>query len=565
MRQLFLRRPAAIRAYLFIWICACVGSVPAQAATTQTVAADTTAAQLNAAIAAADPGTVFTLLADTTYEFDQTIHLRSDITLRGAGHTSVIRAAHSQSAIVQAVAPVGGLSNITVENLTLDGGHPDHANLYGFQAWGESGSIQNIRLSGLMIRDIADNTTSGGGGLADPNQFGIFFTDRVTDSVIENNTIENINTQSIWAAGIRVANESSRNTIAGNTIDRTGRGGILTNDRSTDLVIVGNTVSKSGLAEGSADDLGIELFNGNDNSVVENNTVDSWVSVDSSDRVAVRGNTVTGDPQRDNAFFGLEIVDSQDVVFAQNIVQGGVDLGLSVSGSDTTQNVLVFNNDLTNASDFGVQLQGEAGGAREVYLAQNLIDGTDNPDDPGVGDGVRLNENLANIVFDRNTITNNTRFDIAVNGDLATYDNLDLVANRFDDGAGDVEDPGLFERFDANEKPAAEPIEVVAGQTLTFVFDQLAATAADGQANTARVLWDLGAGVPIVEQGSVTQSFSIETPDGLEVGTTLAAVAWDAAGNADFRTAVVVIPEPALAGWAVLVGVSGFVTRPRRR
>ncbi|MEM1109765.1 MAG: right-handed parallel beta-helix repeat-containing protein [Planctomycetota bacterium] len=532
--------------------CTTLCSVSVNAATIS-VAAGTTAAQLNTSIQNADAGTVFEFAADTVYAFDQTIDLESGITLRGAGPDSVIRATGSQEAIVRALGPSGGLSNLAVENLTLDGGGADgNRNTYGFQAWGQSGTITGVRLSGLTIRNIGNNS------LPDSSQFGVFFTDNVTDSVIENSIIEDINPDSVWAAGIRVANGSSRNVIAGNHVARTGRGGILTNDNSTDLLILNNTVSKSGLADGSQDDLGIELFNGNDNSVVQGNTVDSWVSVDSSDRVAVRGNTVTGDPDRDNAFFGLEIVDSSDVVFADNEVRGGVDIGLSFSGSGVTQNVLVVDNEIKNAGTFGVQLQGEAGGAREIYLARNLFDGTTSAD-PGVGDGVRLNENLTDIVFDRNTITNNSRNGIAVNGDAATYDHIDLIGNVLSNNAsGDFDGIDILNLLDPADFPAADFLEAEAGETLTFTFDGIT-----GQ--PVRVLWDLGVGAPIVTVGPSSSSVGVILPDSLAIGTVVSAVAWNADGDADFRSAVV-IPEPSL-GAMVLIGgfLMGGVRGVRRR
>jgi len=87
----------------------------------------------------------------------------------------------------------------------------------------------------------------------------------------------------VWGAGIRLGHGSSRNRVEDNAISNTGRGGILCNDGSTDLVIRNNTVGGSG-GEG----LGIELWGGCHRSLVEDNQIDHWLSLDLSDYCAVR-------------------------------------------------------------------------------------------------------------------------------------------------------------------------------------------------------------------------------------------------------------------------------------
>ena len=115
----------------------------------------------------------------------------------------------------------------------------------------------------------------------------------MTDSRITDCRIENIGLEAEYGGGIRLAWGSDRNEIAGNVVHNTGRGGIF-GDHSAELVIRKNRVSGSG-----GDGLGIEIWGGCPRSLIEDNTVDHWLSVDRGHQSAVRRNIV-GTRRRDS-------------------------------------------------------------------------------------------------------------------------------------------------------------------------------------------------------------------------------------------------------------------------
>ncbi len=118
-----------------------------------------------------------------------------------------------------------------------------------------------------------------------------------------------------YGGGIRMAWGSDRNLVADNTIHRTGRGGIF-GDHSAELVIRRNKVSGSG-GEG----LGIELWGGCPRSLIEDNVVDHWLSVDQGTQSAVRRNRI-GTEDGTLKGYGIEII-ARDVVVTDNTITRG--------------------------------------------------------------------------------------------------------------------------------------------------------------------------------------------------------------------------------------------------
>ena len=222
-------------------------------------------AAINNAISASSSGdTVY--FPSGTYRVSGAVVGKSGVRLEGANGSVLLYVGASANVILA----LYGKSNVTVSGLTLDGNNSVHAT-QGIAA----GDATGIRLHRLTIRNL--------GHSGDSWTHGILFDPTVTDSTITSNVISSIATGSVWGAGIRLGHGSSRNRVEDNAISNTGRGGILCNDGSTDLVIRNNTVGGSG-GEG----LGIELWGGCHRSLVEDNQIDHWLSLDLSDYCAVR-------------------------------------------------------------------------------------------------------------------------------------------------------------------------------------------------------------------------------------------------------------------------------------
>ena len=117
----------------------------------------------------------------------------------------------------------------------------------------------------------------------------------------------------------RLAFGSSNDKVLNNTISNTGRGGILADDDSENLIIKNNTITGSGQSLVNGTGLGIEVWK-SPHALIENNTLDHWISVDSSDGTAVRGNHVS-DKTGVTKPIGLEVVGSNDVVVSRNTVE----------------------------------------------------------------------------------------------------------------------------------------------------------------------------------------------------------------------------------------------------
>src|SRR5206468_10574563 len=108
---------------------------------------------------------------------------------------------------------ITNVANVELTAFTLDGNNNTRAT-NGINA----SAASNLNLHDLAVKNLAIKS-----GFA---PHGILFESNVTNSVVQNNSFSNIGTQSVWGAGIRIAQGSSNNQILGNTIANTGRGGI---------------------------------------------------------------------------------------------------------------------------------------------------------------------------------------------------------------------------------------------------------------------------------------------------------------------------------------------------
>jgi parallel beta-helix repeat protein len=294
-------------------------------------------AAISSAIAAASAGdTVY--FPGGTYRLSGAINPKSGIRLQGTntGASVLLYVGGSLSEIIG----LGSVANVTVSYLTLDG-NGSTAVKDGILASGASG----LRLENLIIRNF---------GNASEGPRGIRFDPDVTDSVIASNRIENIGTGTAWGAGIRLSWRSSRNRVTDNVISNTGRGGIFCDNDSTDNVILRNVVTGSG-GEG----LGIELWGGCHRGLIEDNRIDHWLSLDSSEFCAIRRNTVS-DKSGIYKWAGLEGI-TKNSVFTDNAVDGGAQIGISQSGSPTKEYILWARNRINACAMFGLFMTGVDG------------------------------------------------------------------------------------------------------------------------------------------------------------------------------------------------------------
>ena len=451
-------------------------------------------AAIAGAIKSARAGDVVFLPAGN-YLISDSIRLKSNIKLAGAGRdATVIRYDGGQG---RAMVELSGDSKVEIANLTLDGGGNPSAH-QGIAA----SSCRGLLLHHLAIKGFVK--TAGFG------PHGIYFSKAVTDSEISDNTFENIGTLSPWGAAMRISTGSARNEVLRNKISATGRGGILCDRDSTDLVIRENMVEKSG-GEG----LGIEIWQGCHRSIIEDNIIDHWLSVDGSNLVAVRRNVVS-DKSGIYKGYGLELVNSCDCIFTGNTVDEGAHIGLSVSNKAPKERIYWARNTIRRATTWGAQIQGEAGGASYQYFFGNrFIETWKNHPEAlyrGQGYGFRLNGNCHFITLEGNDIRGNGGGGIQFTG--AAIDQLSFVGNSIASNGGPSvnSDPGkdlewekntvtgngrdaqLSSRGFSNRAPAASfehTVQGRAGRRTTF-----RSTSSDPDGTIAHMLWDFDDGIP---------------------------------------------------------------------
>ena len=214
---------------------------------------------------------------------------------------TILLGSHQDSTIVQYTGTIetdivrlNEKTDVEITQLTLDANY-NESTRNGIAAW----YGRNHLFHDVTIKNLANPGFS----------HGIYFIERVTDCIIKHNVIENISITSEWGGGIRLAHGSARNTVVWNIISNTGRGGILCDNESTDLIIKHNTVSKSG-----GTGLGIEIWNHCDRTVIEDNTIDSWLSLNRSDYCGIRRNVIS---RKDDIykFWGIELAGGCNDVF----------------------------------------------------------------------------------------------------------------------------------------------------------------------------------------------------------------------------------------------------------
>ena len=506
----------------------CCGQIAA-AATIDPAAFDSAA--LAAAIRKAMPGDTVRL-AGGTYELAESIRPKSGIRLLGAGQekTRLVYKGSQAGVLIS----LRGCEDVEIARMTLDG----RSNPLVQQGIGGDSS-RRLWLHHLTIR----NLKAKGWG-----PHGILFSGRnptmeggVTDSRISDCLIEDIDCQSQWGGGIRLAWGSVRNQVVGNVIRNTGRGGIF-GAQSAELVIRNNRVTGSGRA-GPGLGLGIEIWGGCPRSLIEDNAIDHWLSVDRGDQSAIRRNVI-GTDDGTLKFLGIEII-ARDIVVTDNVVKRGAHIGLSVSNTPVKNNVYWGYNTVRDCLVWGAQLQGETGGIAQHYFYrctwENTVRGDPRAAYKDSGHGLRTNGSCRGLVFEQCLFQNNGGHGVQLGGrdiDALTFLRCKITGNRL----AAVTGPHAYSFLQlidctaqgnkSDQLPASKPFgapaptadfvlpaEIHAGQPAVF---HCASHAAAGK--ISQRLWDFGDGIPEV---TAEPRHTFDRPGAYRV--TL--IVWDAAGQ----------------------------------
>jgi PKD repeat protein len=522
------------------------------------------ASAIQKAINAAGEGDVV-CISSGTYLIDIPLNAKSGIMIKGSGvRETTLR---YTGTIADGMIKLQNIIGVDLCDFTIDGKGNDHL-VYGVVAYQGSGH----HMHHLVIRDMEAVTPSGPVAI----RLGGSTSSRVgtTGCVIENNLIENIGINSEWGGGIRCSWGSSRNAIRENNISKTGRGGIFANDGSTDLIITSNTISESGLFTAC---LGIEIWNECDRTLIEDNTLDHWLSVDRSDFCAVRRNTVSGTTDERIAYIGLEAAGASNAVFTNNVVLQGQRVGISISSAPSKNYIYWAGNRIESMIQWGAQLQGDAGGARYQYFYNNEFIGTKSADPrasypDSAGQGFRFNQNAWHITLDSNRIENNGRTGIQFSNNI---NQISIINNKIVGNAGagisvcpetitEIEIAGNYVQGNAgntipasrgyeNERPTAlfeAPSYVVSGEPVLFMNSSM-----DPDGAISYCLWDFDDGLPSAERSPMR---IYESPGSYNVSL----VVWDneGRGHRTTRTLNVIEKLPqitALPGQSISWGVDG--------
>ena len=361
-------------------------------------------AAIAAAIQRSAAGTTVRL-PEGTFELTESVRLKSGVRLLGAGQdkTILVYSGDKPDPFIS----LADCEDVEIAHLTLDG------RLRPLVQDGiRVGNCRKLRLHDLTIRNLAKGKS--------PFVHGIIFSGHnptmergVTDSVISDCRIENIGLGAEYGGGIRMAWGSGRNRVERNIIRATGRGGIF-GDHSAELVIRNNQVSGSG-GEG----LGIEIWGGCPRSLIEDNVVDHWISVDQGNQSAVRRNIV-GVEDDSLKGYGIEIIAS-DVIVTDNLVKRGAAIGLSVSNKPKKNNVFWGYNTIRECIQWGAQLQGETGGIAHQYFYRCTFEKTIRGDPRArypqdSGHGFRFNGSSRELVFEECAFRDNGGYGVQFGG-----------------------------------------------------------------------------------------------------------------------------------------------------
>ncbi len=486
-------------------------------------------ASLAAALQQAAPGDTVRLPVGT-FEITEAVRLKSGVKLIGAGQdqTRLVYRGTQPSSLMR----ISECQDVEIAHLTLDG---------------QDNPLVRDGMTGDNSRRLfIHHVTLCNVGKDSPSfSHGILFSGHnptcergVTDSVISDCRFERIGLKAEYGGGIRMQWGSARNRVERNVVRDTGRGGIF-GDHSEELIIRHNQVSGSG-GEG----LGIEIWGGCPRSLIEDNVVDHWLSVDKGHQSAVRRNVVGADDGT-LKFLGIEII-ARDVVVTDNVIKRGAMIGLSVSNNEIKNNVYWGYNTIGDCAEWGAQFQGDSGEIAHHYLYRCTFERTVRGD-PRVrypeagGQGFRFNGSTLQMEFEECAFRDNAAYGVQFCGEnlnFITFLRCAFANNRqgvvtglspettveFKDSTivGEKADSFPPARAFSSPQPSADfrlPEKVQAGTAVRFEC-----ASKPGKGEITERLWDFGHGIPEV---TANPQHTFEEPGKYRV--TL--IVWDSGGR----------------------------------
>lgn len=452
-----------------------------------------------------------------TFKLDEAVRLKSEVKFVGAGQdkTRLVYRGRKPSVLVSFAA----CQDVELAGMTLDG-NSDKLVQQGIAG----GDSRRMWIHHVTIRDLVNSKGWGPHGIL-LSGWNPSMEHGVTDSRISDCRIENVGLGAEYGGGIRMAWGCVRNVVEGVTIHKTGRGGIF-GDHSAELIVRNNRVTGSG-GEG----LGIELWGGCPRSLVEDNTIDHWLSMDGANQSAARRNVI-GAEDGTTKFLGIEII-ARDVVVTDNAVKRGAQIGLSMSNQAVKNNVYWAYNTVSDCIQWGAQLQGDKGGIARNYFYKCTFENTVRGDPHAAypsdsGHGFRTNGTcrelvLENCVFRKNgglgvqlggkdvDVLGFLRCTIADNSGWAVSPPPAYTALEFTDctvrgngpsgGAGDTLPPAKPLPGSAPTAEFRAPATIRAGEPAEFQCTSKPGPGKDAKGNDDQIverLWDFGQGIPEV-------------------------------------------------------------------
>ena len=481
------------------------------------------------AIAASKSGDTV-LLPAGTYTISATIAPQDGTRLLGAGQGKTLLRFAGDKPLTM-IDLTGRMEGVEIAGLTLDALENPNAEraIMGYNS-------RNLRIHHVTIRNTAPKNGNPAIHFSGDNPT---FAHGVSDSTIADCTFENIGVASGWGCGVRFSWGSSRNSVLRCTIRNTGRGGVLTDNRSNDLVIRGNTITGSG-GEG----LGIEVWNYCDRCVIEDNHLDHWLSIGGSDWCAARRNVISDKTGAIKAI-GIEVIGSYCIV-TDNLVDDGQAIGISVSNINAKDCVYYADNIVRRCTQWGAQFQGETTGTSRNYLYRCAFNettaGRGNPPYPGAdGNGFRINGDMTHSVLEECEARDNARDGLQLGG--GNVDFLSFIKCRIVGNKGPAcEGPGAYTALEwvdctvqgngSNALPPAKPFptpppsaEMLAPASATVGNPVALLCKSDAASEVGSVvLWDFGDGIPVTGR-SVKHIY--DRPGKYDV----AMILWDKAGR----------------------------------
>ena len=549
-------------------------------------------AALQAALDRAEPGDRV-LLPAGDYRLGGAVRARNGVSLVGAGRDAT-RLQFTGSTTAGGVIEIfGDANNVTLRGFTLDGRGDNGTARQGIRAVDTAGHT----FADLRIQNV--DRVAGDGAAGDEASVGVRLI-RTAGVTVENTEFRDLGLNALRGGAVR-ASASSANVFRGNVVDRVGRTGFHLAD-SPDNAIQNNVIRGTGRFEPgpnagrfAGDGLSIELFGASDRSVVEDNTVDRWISVGGASQNAVRRNTVgspDGSIDRDGP--GLELAGGVDNVFVDNVVNGttaqtGLFVVTPLGGvlEDSVRNserAFFGRNTVTGSGDRAVQIDNGQDGnfVRQIYFYDNTFADSEGAADPTAA-GVRIlardrgtEAGVRDLTFEDNRITGNdgpgfliqTAPDAldgvaivtgntgdAVNGG-GGIDNLDFARNTISNNGGrndglassgyDANNPPLVDIF-----PANRTVELGRGIRFAADFDD-----DFGSGDPTAALWDFGEGLPVT---GLEPSVTFQT-----LGERLVTVILfdDTGRGGRAETLINVVPEP---GTLLLLAPAAGLALARRR